>query len=397
MIFYLSLGKHMLNLIKMKTRKKTNLLAVLCLFISFCSCVNDIKDGEDESGLISVSISSHIQENMTRVTNTTFEENDAIGLYLLAQPSKIDEDRHADNSKFVFSTANGFKPDKEIYFPENDEICDFISYYPYQKSGIKKNGSTMNITIATNQSEWSTYSSSDFLVATAKDIQPSRNPVDLLFRHKFYKMNIQLKPGDGYTLDQLLAANPEVKVTNVKTKVSYDFETDDFKSLSVDADVTPNGAWEKKNGMLVGKSAILIPQMIKKSSKIIEITMGGRIFQCVFDDAYILEAGKAEDYTLTIKERIIPEINTSIEGWGEHKQKEMEAKEADQIKNYIDISELSFTDSYIYKVISEGTEVAQICKEYLFSEKINSQAIVIYPVKNGDVNLQNGLVLKINQ
>ena len=50
------------------------------------------------------------------------------------------------------------------------------------------------------------------------------------------------------------------------------------------------------------------------------------------------------------------------------------------------IAALSFSESDIYRVYHKGKAIAEICKEYLKSETINSQAITCYPIQtNGKV------------
>ena len=111
-------------------------LAVVIPFLCF-SCINSIQPLEESSETphsptykdIPIAISAQIlqveTQVHTRTTNNAFDENDAIGLYVLAQPETIGGVRHIDNMRFVYSSA-GFMPDEEIYYPKGDGKCDFI-------------------------------------------------------------------------------------------------------------------------------------------------------------------------------------------------------------------------------------------------------------------------------
>ena len=102
-------------------------LAVVIPFLCF-SCINSIQPLEESSETphsptykdIPIAISAQIlqveTQVHTRTTNNAFDENDAIGLYVLAQPETIGGVRHIDNMRFVYSSA-GFMPDEEIYSP----------------------------------------------------------------------------------------------------------------------------------------------------------------------------------------------------------------------------------------------------------------------------------------
>lgn len=56
-----------------------------------------------------------------------------------------------------------------------------------------------------------------------------------------------------------------------------------------------------------------------------------------------------------------------------------------------------FVDSRVYNVVANGVKVAQICREYLSTadKKIDNQAIVVYPVKDGVADLTKGIVTAV--
>lgn len=62
----------------------------------------------------------------------------------------------------------------------------------------------------------------------------------------------------------------------------------------------------------------------------------------------------------------------------------------------VHIAALSFAQSDIYRVYSKGKAIAEICKEYLKSEDINSKAIISYPVNSDEQSdLSKGTVLRL--
>ena len=74
--------------------------------------------------------------------------------------------------RFTCSQATGFEPEETIYYPKGDGKCDFISYYPFQETGINQDQSIMQVQIHTDQSSVSKHSLSDFMIATNSDIHP---------------------------------------------------------------------------------------------------------------------------------------------------------------------------------------------------------------------------------
>lgn len=373
----------------MELHKNRQYIACVLILAFFNSCVNHIGEEDTDDGLIPISLSSKIQYQSTRVTETTFEEKDAIGLYVLVKPETLDGERHADNIKFTYSAGN-LTPESKIYYPESKEICSFISYYPYKRKAVADNKTTIDVNTKTGQADWSSFSASDFLVATASDISPGKSPVNLAFNHKLYRLNIKLKPSDIYTVEKLLALKPVVEIADVYTKAAYNFSTDKFDGYSSVSDIIPYGEWRIEDGMLVGKSANIIPQTLNKKHVLIKLEIDGTFFHTTLKE-YELKSGNAEDYEITISERITAGIHPSINGW-EVFRKEATADEA-LPSLFINTSDLSFAKSNVYKVMSGKIQVAEICKEYLSSSTVETQAIVVYPMKDNKADLGKGILL----
>ena len=175
------------------------------------SCVNEIsEDPVDIPGEIPIRLSTQILCNHTRAINNEFQEKDAIGLYVLTQLSTINQKRYIDNMRFTCSQATGFEPEETIYYPKGDGKCDFISYYPFQETGINQDQSIMQVQIHTDQSSVSKHSLSDFMIATNSDITPSQNMVSMEYKHKLCKLKITIKPAPGEDIDELLNDNPSL-------------------------------------------------------------------------------------------------------------------------------------------------------------------------------------------
>ena len=129
----------------LKKAAKHSLIAVTSLF--YFSCANNIQPLEEPtpplpvSGNIPITISGRILQVQahTRITDNKFDNDNAIGLYVLAQPENLSGSRHIDNMRLVYS-SDGFTPEEEIYYPKGEGKCDFISYYPYQEEGIIQGG-----------------------------------------------------------------------------------------------------------------------------------------------------------------------------------------------------------------------------------------------------------------
>lgn len=365
-----------------------------CIFFSLFACVNEIQT-ENENSIVPVTLSTRIQQNDNNAVENKFKDNDEIGVFILANSSNLDEKRYIDNMRFRYTTSNGFQPDNPIFFPEDGKTCDFISYYPFQDKGITGDGTTIEVKTHCNQLERDKFSKSDFMTAISTRISPTEQSIDLTFTHKLYKLNIVIIPEEGYTAQELLDVNPTVTIKDVYTQALYDFSDDTFKSLNTISDIVPYGNWIVEDEMLVGKSAILIPQKLPDQHIFIEIRIKNRDYQYIIDKNYELEKERPEDLIIRLtsnRESLKCTLKASIQGWGEPKMKEGNANE---ISTSVNINSLKFDNSYVYKVMSKGIKVAEITKEYLLSDNINRQAIVVYPMKDGKADLERGLVANI--
>lgn len=358
------------------------------------SCVNEISEEPTTlPGEIPIRLSTQILCNPTRVIDNKFQEKDAIGLYVLTQPSTINQKRYIDNMRFTCSQTSGFEPEETIYYPKGNGECNFISYYPFQETGIEPDKSTMQVQIQTDQSTVGGLSLSDFMIAVNNDITPSQNMVAMEYKHKLCKLEIIIRPAAGEDLQELLADNPTLSLNGFHSEASYDFLTGQFGSSGQTSGVIPYGEWKIENNTLTGKKAILIPEKIESGSHYINMEIDGKSYSCPFPDNFQLSSEKSCSIGIIYKSSEGIQINNfdhSIADWTEGESGETTAQETSGI---IHLAALKFSKSNVYKAINEGTQVAEICKEYLLADNIDAQAIVAYPVLNGKTDLNNGTVI----
>ena len=374
--------------------KKTRLVLVgaLACFLFF-SCVNEISDNNDKSSKTVIKITSSITDPQTRVKDNSFETNDSIGLFVLTQPNKLSEERCVNNACFTYSLNSVFISEKDLFYPDGNYKCDFISYYPYQKSGIKAGQTELIVSINKNQTSIKSFASSDFLVARQNGILASKEPVSLSYKHRFCKIKLKLKM-NGIKIDSLLVTPPIVYLNKIKTKCTYNLQTDSLYSASSPQKITPYGEWIISGEYLIGKEVIIIPQTILSGTNSVSVKLGSNIFSGSIPDTKLI-SGKSEELIITCNQSnntLTASFNHSIDSWEDNSNIQVPTNE---ITNLIDLSALSFEESSIYKIYVNGLQIGELCKEYLLSDNINAQAIVYYPVSDNVVNLAKGTALRI--
>lgn len=379
-----------------KKTAKHSLLAVVSLF--YFSCISNIQPLEEStplptSGNIPITISGRILQVQahTRITDNKFDNDNAIGLYVLAQPENLSGSRHIDNMRLVYS-SDVFTPEEEIYYPKGEGKYDFISYYPYQEEGIIQGSSNININVSPDQSSTTEYSNSDFMVAKATGISPSLKAVNLQYNHKLCQLNIILQVYEEENINEL-QQNASISISNLNTKATYNMDTELFSAFNTPQSIIPNGKWEidEESHQLTGKKVILIPQPITPDCEL-TLRVNNKVYCASMPTDLILESETGCELLLRYDSRVgIGGITTSISDWkpGSSSSTDLEEKVDN---SSITISDLNFEKTGIYNLItSSDIVIGEICKEYLLGDNINAQAIVLYPTNNSN----KGTVLQI--
>ncbi len=372
------------------------------IFISIVltACVNRISEEEGEiinNGDIPLKFIADIHEIVnTRVANNNFEEGDEVGLFALAGNTTMQEERYADNLHFVRSSNGEFVSDESVYYPDDGVTLNLISYYPYQEKGVPMGESTMQVSVATSQNKPEYYSHSDFLVASKEDVLASKEAVPLTYNHQFFRLKITLVPGEGENVEDMLSAKPTLSVSGFYTKAIYDFQKNTFSAYSEEKEITPAGEWEIKGGRLVGKELILIPQEATVGYQYIALEAGGKPYTSLLPASLQLKSGKQRELEITFvadEDILMSKVSGEIGDWD---GTEVDQSESVTLHKYVDVSKLTFEKSNIYKILNSGKQVAEICKEYLVTPELSSQAIVAYPMKeDGSVDLSQGIVAQL--
>lgn len=377
--------------------RRVSVCLLSSLFIA--SCVNHISEDDEfiSDGNIPLKFVANIhEETKSRVAVNAFEEKDEVGLFALTGTSTLDEERYTDNLRFIRSSEGVFNSNAPIYYPDDGASLHLISYYPYQVDGAKVGESTMSVSVSSAQNVPANYSHSDFLIATQNLLTAPKELITLSYDHKFFKLKIEMLLDKDVDTQSILDADPELSVYGLYTKANYNFQEEEYTDFSEEISITPAGEWQISGNKLIGKEVILIPQDVKFGYQYIVLEVNGKKYTSFFPENSELEMGVRKDLQIIFKpsdDVLISKVGGEINDWGDG---DPDQSGSEAFRNYVDISKLTFEDSNVYKVLSGGKQVAEICKEYLISGDFASQAIVVYPMNNDNaVDLTNGKVVQL--
>lgn len=351
-------------------------ITVASLF--FSSCYNEVKESL-EDGDIPIRITTDILPPTTRVTDENFETKDAIGFFLLTNTDKLNE-AYFKNTPFTFQKETDFIPTKELYYPKTQDPSQIISYFPYQKDILTDEG-LLKVCIVDKASEKAEPTIVDFLIAKKEEVFADLKPQELSFKHTLAKIEIEIKPSQGYTPEEILSTKPLLKIHNQSTQALFDAQKEIFSQHSNKQDLQPKANWKIEEGIIKGCSFLYIPKEISPTDEFITIQAEHITYKCSFPKNWSVTPGTINRLTINYtpsKGIAIAKAESDITPWKEGNKIEINS----QIEtNAIQTSLFDFKNTAVYQLVNaQGIPKAQVCRELLINKEVKTEAIVIYPV-----------------
>lgn len=242
----------------------------------------------------------------SRATDTNFETNDQIGLYVVNHDnlgaSFNSIGNYVDNLKFTYNGT--WTPANTIYWKDDKTTADFYLYYPYDAN--LSNPFQYNFTVKADQSTETAYKSSDFMAGNTKNVSPTTNSVTITAQHLMSQIVVTLAPGNGFTAESLSKAQISVKVNGIKCGATINIAS---------GAVTASGNPESIRPLLSDKNyrAIIVPQSVAEGN-LITVTVDGREYQ--LKKGFTFESGKRHNFTVTLS-KTSNGVNVNISPWGD--------------------------------------------------------------------------------
>ncbi len=283
----------------MLSYKEMMLAMASCVIAASCSNTEEQIFPEEEKKSVSFTAS---MRNLSRATETEFEENDKIAVYAVQEDESGNTILRSSGNyaDFVTYTYQGGK-----FVNEQGIVCpsDFgVRYFAIYPSTAGANVPTSKFYVKTDQSASGQYTLSDYCTAVS-DVTMEKN-VNLVFSHRMSHVIVNLE-GEG-----IGAGIPTVKLNNVNTGCNIDLNANTFTAFE-----SRNTVYCTDNGTNSYK-AIIVPQTIKKGSSFITVVLNGKEFVLEAESDIVLASGKQQVFNLVIKNGDIVSFTGSILPWG---------------------------------------------------------------------------------
>lgn len=251
-------------------------LAAAALLASSCSSDEPVLNGGDSY----LRVNGTINEVKSRATDTSFDDNDVIGV-------------SAQNVAYVYGNSGFAAQGEGIKVAETTTLS---AYYPYT---AELSNNEIEFDVAANQVV-------DFLFAPAVQVSPENPVANFQFSHKMSKIAFTVVDADNQFTDATLS----LTLTNVATTGKFN---------TSDGSVTANAA----NGTLTSDitagtaKSFIVPSFAQENNEDINVTVSvstGEFYVATITPA--LAAGTQYNYKLTIKKNS-PDMSVggTIDGW----------------------------------------------------------------------------------
>lgn len=245
-------------------------------------------------------------EDETRVTDTKFESNDQIGVYMTAKDVNLQIGGNELNNELFSYNGTSWTSARKVYWDNGSH--DVYAYYPYSSKVNDTEDYTFEL--PTDQSTASGYSSADFVWASALGVTASSSPVTLKFAHRMSKAIIKLEKSDDYEGE--LPSDCKVSVLSTATTASIDLSTGGVSKDTYSA----TGTIVAKKISNTEYHAIVVPQNIESRCPLIEVETQGVSY--LMEGKMSFKQGYAHTIAVTLSKNPTQtkiEIGGSIGGW----------------------------------------------------------------------------------
>ena len=282
-------------------KKKTCFVMLAALMMAGCS--NEVEEQVMDSRRVPLQINGDINMLMTRAADDHWDDNDAIGVYMVTAENSI----VGKVSNYRYTVVKGgqdctFNPADEnntAYFPDDGTAVNVVAYYP--QGNVVDNKLSLDLA---NQSEQPRI---DLMSAKAENASKSSPTVNLQFKHRLTKLFFVIE-GDVNT------EGIEATISNQYTKIQYDILNDKLSIADENKQEIAMKYWNSNNSRFT--EAIVLPNDENNSAVDRKLTfqLNEKIFDATISNSTKFEAGKKYTYKVKFETTSSGNINVSITG-----------------------------------------------------------------------------------
>lgn len=283
---------------------KKNTCFVMLAALMMAGCSNEVEEQVMDSRRVPLQINGDINMLMTRAADDHWDDNDAIGVYM------VNADNSIVVSNYRYTVVTGgqnctFNPADEnntAYFPEDGTAVNVVAYYPQ--------GNVVDNKLSLDLSDQSEQPRIDLMSAKAENASKSSPTVNLQFNHRLTKLFFKIE--GNVNTDGINAT-----IGNQYTDIQYDILNDEL--LIAEGSEKENIVmryWNLDEGTNRFVEAIVLPNEGNNSAEDRKLTfqLNEKIFDATISNSTKFEAGKKYTYNVKFETTSSGNITVSITG-----------------------------------------------------------------------------------
>ena len=160
----------------------------------------------------------------SRATETNFEKNDKIGLYVADAKAQLEIGGNLVNNEALTYDGSKWAAARALYWDKGTYTA--YAYYPYIENVSSITDQSFSVALDQRVAKTATslggYEASDLLFATSKNISASASPINLTFKHIMSKLKIRLVKGEDFEGE--MPATADVYIHNTVPTATVDLQ-----------------------------------------------------------------------------------------------------------------------------------------------------------------------------
>lgn len=245
-------------------------------------------------------------DRASRATDTNFENNDKIGIYMVAEGASLQLGGNELNNELFSFNGSAWTSSRKTYWDNGKHTI--YAYYPY----AAKVNDTEDYTfaVASDQSAPEGYAASDFLWSSKEGVEASADPVRLSFSHRMSKAIVKLEKSEDFEGE--IPGDCEVYIHSTVATASINLATGGVSKDSYSGTSTIRARKISNTEF----QAIVVPQNIESRRPLVEVVSQGVSY--LMEGKISFKQGYSHTLVVTLSKNPTQtkiEIGGSIGGW----------------------------------------------------------------------------------
>lgn len=256
------------------------------------SCANYDEFNSQTADGIPIALTSNVttRTESQNLQDTQIANSVKVGVFVTQGDNRSPD---VDNHLLTANGAGGFTGET-MYFPEGATSVNIYAYTPYNSEWSNKLNENNTFTIPADQSSDASYCKADLMIADVISIAPTTETVNLSFKHKLAKLNLDFNLENS----QINLQGATISILNVQPTAAVNVSTGAIGVASGET-IEIKAAQFDTEASTFSASVVFIPQTITRSTQFVRVvTVNNETYEAPLNQTIDFKSGKRYTYTV---------------------------------------------------------------------------------------------------